>query len=256
MGAHLDVEETPMTSVVQDGQKRSLPKAILFDMDGTILDSHDGLGDLWRRICGRFTPHLNGLSTDILWMAIAESRTWFWSEPERARLGRMNLQGARRAIVWEAFDRLGVSAPDVAREIADGFSVVCDDEIKPFPGAVEVLKSLRERALRMGLVTNGAAEPQRAKVDRFKLGPLFDCVLIEGEFGVGKPDERIYLHALERLEVETSEAWMVGDNLEWEVAAPQRLGIQGVWVDSAGAGLPPSSDVRPDRIISSLSGLL
>jgi putative hydrolase of the HAD superfamily len=49
---------------------------------------------------------------------------------------------------------------------------------------------------------------------------------------------------------------MVGDNLEWEVAAPQKLGIAGIWVDSSGAGLPRSSTVRPDRIIRSLTELL
>jgi len=40
------------------------------------------------------------------------------------------------------------------------------------------------------------------------------------------------------------------------VAAPQRLGILGVWVDNAGNGLPASSPVRPDRIIRALSDLL
>jgi putative hydrolase of the HAD superfamily len=40
------------------------------------------------------------------------------------------------------------------------------------------------------------------------------------------------------------------------VAAPQRLGILAIWVDNAGQGLPPSSPVRPERIIRSLSELL
>ena len=42
---------------------------------------------------------------------------------------------------------------------------------------------------------------------------------------------------------------MVGDNIEWDVAAPQRLGLRGVWVDRGGTGLTPDSAVRPDRII-------
>jgi putative hydrolase of the HAD superfamily len=42
---------------------------------------------------------------------------------------------------------------------------------------------------------------------------------------------------------------MVGDNLEWDVAAPQRLGLRGVWVDRAGTGLAAGSTVRPHRII-------
>ncbi len=46
---------------------------------------------------------------------------------------------------------------------------------------------------------------------------------------------------------------MVGDNLEWDVAAPQRLGIFGIWVDYAGTGVPAGREIRPDRIIRSLS---
>jgi putative hydrolase of the HAD superfamily len=49
---------------------------------------------------------------------------------------------------------------------------------------------------------------------------------------------------------------MVGDNLEWEIMAPQRLGIYAIWHDGYGVGLPPNSPIRPDRIIRRLSELL
>jgi putative hydrolase of the HAD superfamily len=55
--------------------------------------------------------------------------------------------------------------------------------------------------------------------------------------------------------VDAEDAWMVGDNLEWEVEIPQRLGIYAVWVDVIGAGLPPDSPIRPDRIIRTLAEL-
>jgi putative hydrolase of the HAD superfamily len=47
-----------------------------------------------------------------------------------------------------------------------------------------------------------------------------------------------------------------GANLEWEVAAPQRLGIYGTWHDHLGKGLPADSPILPDRIIRRLSELL
>jgi len=49
---------------------------------------------------------------------------------------------------------------------------------------------------------------------------------------------------------------MVGDNLEWEVAAPQRLGMRGIWCDHFGDGLPSAAAVRPDRIVANLAELL
>jgi putative hydrolase of the HAD superfamily len=86
--------------------------------------------------------------------------------------------------------------------------------------------------------------------------PFFDTILIEGEFGAGKPDEQVYHHVLKQMKVEPAETWMVGDNLEWDVAGAQRVGILGIWLDIAGAGLPASSPVVPDRIIRSLDGLV
>ena len=50
--------------------------------------------------------------------------------------------------------------------------------------------------------------------------------------------------------------WMVGDNLEWDVAAPMRHGLTGIWLDRAERGLPPTAQVRPDRIILSLDELV
>lgn len=58
-----------------------------------------------------------------------------------------------------------------------------------------------------------------------------------------------------RLGVVPAGAWMVGDNLEWDVAAPQRLGIRGIWIDARGTGVPPGHAARPDRIIRRLSDL-
>jgi putative hydrolase of the HAD superfamily len=49
---------------------------------------------------------------------------------------------------------------------------------------------------------------------------------------------------------------MVGDNLEWEVVAPQRLGIYAIWMDVHGEGLPAGSTIKPDRIIRSLTELV
>jgi putative hydrolase of the HAD superfamily len=58
------------------------------------------------------------------------------------------------------------------------------------------------------------------------------------------------------LGAEPHETWIVGDHLEWEVAAPQRLGLHAVWCDGFGRGLPPGSAVKPDRIIRSLLELV
>jgi putative hydrolase of the HAD superfamily len=61
---------------------------------------------------------------------------------------------------------------------------------------------------------------------------------------------------MDALGVTAGETWMIGDNLEWEVVVPQRLGIYAVWIDVHGDGLPEGTTVKPDRIIHSLTELL
>jgi putative hydrolase of the HAD superfamily len=102
-------------------------------------------------------------------------------------------------------------------------------------------------------LTNGAAQAQRPKVARFDLARRFDHTQIEGEVGFGKPEERAYRHALQALAVEPHQAWMVGDNLEWEVRAPQRLGIFAIGHDHAGAGLPTRRSARTSSSVASAS---
>jgi putative hydrolase of the HAD superfamily len=152
----------------------------------------------------------------------------------------------------------GPAPPPIALRdaIADRYNEVHEAELRMFPGAHETLDRLKELGVKLALVTNGAAEPQRRKVVRFALEHRFDHIQIEGEHGFGKPEEQAYIHALSSLGAEAHETWMVGDNLEWEVVAPQRLGIYAIWYDGYCAGLPPDSPIRPDRIINSLPELL
>jgi putative hydrolase of the HAD superfamily len=233
-----------------------LPKAILFDLDDTILAFSAGADPSWELICRRFAPGLAGQTAEVLAEAIRTARAEFWADPGRHRRGRLHPGQARREIVGAALSALGVPAGELVGEIAEAYIVERDQMIQPFPGALETLRRLRERGVRMAVITSGSAREQRGKIERFGLEPLFDCILIEGETGIGKPDERVYLGALERLGVRADETWMVGDNLEWDVGAPQELGIRGIWHDFEHRGLPAGSPIRPDRIIRSLVELL
>jgi HAD superfamily hydrolase (TIGR01549 family) len=122
--------------------------------------------------------------------------------------------------------------------LADAYNALHDEELSLFPDAHETLDRLKELGVKLALITNGATEPQRAKVIRFALEHRFDHIQIEGEHGFGKPEERAYNHVMVSLGVRPHETWVVGDNLEWEIAAPQRLGIYAIWHDGYGIGLP------------------
>jgi putative hydrolase of the HAD superfamily len=223
-------------------------KALLVDLDDTLLDYSGGVDECWSVACESVTAPA-GVDAAALIDAVRKARRWFWDDPERNRRERVDMLGAWRKIVSSGLDRMGAPNAALAAAVAEDFAARRWAVMRLFPGVAEALGRLRDGGVAMALVTNGDKSQQRRKIERYDLARYFDAILIEGEFGAGKPEEIVYRHVLERLGVPAREAWMVGDNIEWDVAAPQRLGLRGVWVDRDGMGLAATGGVRPHRII-------
>jgi len=232
------------------------PDVILFDLDDTIVDFTWNLVSAWRNVCelvsARTGAEIEGLHRSIL--ALSER---YWTDEARAEQGRRDLRAAGAEIVVMALEELGVrAAPELPREASDHYRDLRDGGLRLFPGATEVLETLRGRGHRLGLVTNGTQQEQRAKIEQFELEAHFEHIQIEGEFGFGKPHDAAYRHALERMGAAAERTWFVGDNIEWDVSAPQRHGMFGVWVDARGVGLSAGSPHAPDRVIRNIVELL
>ena len=231
----------------------ALPRAILFDLDDTLIHAYARPQAAWLAVAEELREAIAPLTPAAASDAITARAREFWADPERHRQWRQRLGEARREIVAGALP--GLSADAVAR-LADRFTAWREERMHLFEGAHETLDALKARGVLLALVTNGAAESQRPKVERFDLARRFDHIQIEGEHGFGKPEAAAYRHAMAALGVEARHTWMVGDHLEWEIAAPQRLGIFAIWHDALGEGLPADATVTPDRIIRRLGELL
>jgi putative hydrolase of the HAD superfamily len=232
----------------------ALPRAVLFDLDDTLV-VFDGVGrPAWREVCARHAP-LCGLAPGPLFEAVQEVAREYWSDPERHRVGRLTLLETRASLVAEALRRLGAPDDGRARALADDYSALQESRIALFPDALPTLSFLRAKGVRLALVTNGNAALQRRKIDRFGLDLYFAACLVEGELGFGKPDRRVFEAALRAVGTQPSETWCVGDNLEWDVEGAQAVGITGIFKDTYRRGLG-ASPVRPDRTILELSELL
>jgi putative hydrolase of the HAD superfamily len=232
-----------------------LPHVMLLDLDDTIIEFSSSAASCWQCVCHEFAPAC-GISPERLLETLDAYRAWFWSDPERHRVGRLDMAAARRHVVGETLRLLGIDRPAIIPAMADAFAEARRAALRLFPEALGVLKQLGDRGITLALITNGESGEQRAKIERFGLAPYFHHIQVEGEFGAGKPEARAYEHALRTVRVSPAEAWMVGDNLEWDVRGAQQVGILGIWRDVAGAGLPSPSPAQPDRIIRSLTDLL
>jgi len=231
-------------------------KAVLLDLDDTILADDPASIVSWQKVCSEYAPRIGGISPDDLYQAIRRASQEYWSDPENHRRGRLNLPQTRRQVVALAFSIHNWGTSAMAYQMAEDFTAEKDRRIDFYPGALETLRTLKNQGYPLALLTNGSSEMQRSKIDRFGLESFFNCILIEGEFGVGKPDKRVFLAALECLKVSSFEACMVGDDLSRDIQGAQGVGICSIWVDYKGAGLPAESGIRPDYVIRSLSQLV
>ncbi len=212
-------------------------------------------GPSWQKSLADLHHLYHPKEPNTLYIAIQESAKVYWKDPERHRRGRLNLFDARQHIVLNALKTLDIGDPTLAYSLTARYTAIRTARTHLVLGALDTLLSLRNQGVRLALITNGETSGQREKIRRFELAPFFQSICIEEECGFGKPDPRVFRQALKEIDVMPEEAWMVGDNLEWDVLAAQKLGIRGIWVDYQETGLPANVE-HPYRIITVLPEIL
>ncbi|WP_160330252.1 HAD family hydrolase [Streptomyces roseifaciens] len=127
--------------------------------------------------------------------------------------------------------------------------------IQPAPEVCTALSALRVAGWRLGVVTNGMADNQTAKLRRAGLYDLVDTAVISESAGVRKPDPRIFHLALAALGAEPSpRVVMVGDSLTADVGGALAAGLSAVWISN---NRPlPGDGPQPHRTVATVCDAL
>src|SRR3954447_9290576 len=141
-----------------------LPRAILLDLDDTILSAFGQAEGQWQRVIAEFIEHLAPHPHEDIVAAIQDYSSYLWADQARHKHWRHRIGEARRHIVENALFKLaasaGVATPptELCHAVADRFQHIQEAELRMFPGAHETLDRLKELGVKLALVTNGAAE--------------------------------------------------------------------------------------------------
>ncbi len=145
-------------------------------------------------------------------------------------------------ILWEAFCN-GENAIDILLDKKDITSDVlknqCLDvyrnhapDIHLYEGVKEMLKSLKEQGLKIGMITDGRPNGQHLKITSLGIESYFDKIIVTDEFGgieFRKPNPKSYKLMKEFMEIEFSELCYIGDNVKKDFKSPQILGMKCIW---------------------------
>jgi putative hydrolase of the HAD superfamily len=126
------------------------------------------------------------------------------------------------------------------------------DQVQAYDGVADTLACLRERGLRLAVVTDAYQEAARARLERTGLFGYIDRLVTTDMTGRKKPDPAPFLLALELLEVRPEEAIIIGDSLMREIAPGNRLGIATAHAEYGDRNGGSRDGGTPDYVLSEI----
>ena len=247
-------------------------RAVLFDLDDTLMEEERPLMDAFRAACAPAEERHGIPLMDFVSRARILGRASFQTAPAIEHLRAVDagssdlltseydrqgphaeamdawLETYRREYFLNALLDFNVDDTLLARDMIRRFRENRHAHHRVYPEAREVLATLAAR-LPLVVVTNGPGAHQRRKLDTVEFTPYFAGVIVSGEVGISKPSSRMFKAALKAAGVPASEAIMVGNNLPRDIGGAQESGIRGAWVNRGGE---TANGMRPDWSISDL----
>lgn len=202
-------------------------KCVIFDIDNTLY-SYDAAHAVAFR-------SLTQLATQRLGVSAEEFRTLHrrTNEDLKERMGDVAAVHNRLIRYQNLVEALGGDL-STALEMNERYWGTLLDTMQPSPGAVETLKTLRERGIRVGIGTDMTARLQLVKLERLGLLPWVNFLVSSEEAGAEKPDARLFLRCVEKAGVPAEQCLFVGDSLEKDARGASQCGLRGLWYNPSG----------------------
>jgi len=225
-------------------------QAVVFDWGGTLTPWHTiDLADLWSAASRVLAPD----GAEPLTEALVQVEREFW-ERSAATRGEHSIRLAD--ILHLAAARTGVDLEDGLRHSALGaYLEAWTPHTFAHHDAGDVLRQLRAKGLRLGLLSNTHWPPEWHEriLQRDGLLELIDERVYTSELAHNKPHREAFQAILTRLAVEPQHAVMVGDRPIDDIAGARAIGMRAVLLPNEAV---PAGPVAPDATITNLSALL
>lgn len=208
-------------------------KAVLFDLDGTLLDRdatiRDFIENQYDRFCKKLynVPKINYVNRFIA----LDMHGYVWKDKVYKELIKeYNLAELK----WES--------------MLEDYLLHVNEHAVAYPGLNEMITSLNKSGYHLGIITNGKSKLQMNMIEALEIKHYFDVILISESEGMKKPDPLIFQKALISMKVSPSECVYIGDHPENDVEAARAVGMQGIWKRNNSWAMPES-----DAVIDSLA---
>lgn len=210
-------------------------KAVLFDLDGTLLNRDESVKLFVERQYDRLNKFVSHVPKEkyVSRFIALDNRGYVWKDKVYQQLVD---EFTIADITWEKL------LEDYMREFKNNCI--------PFPNLIKMLEELKSKDLILGMITNGYGQFQMDNIKALEIDKYFDTILISEWESMKKPNPQIFLRALEKLNVSPKESVFIGDHPENDVKAAQNVGMKGIWKSDF-----QWDNVEADFILNDLSEL-
>ena len=213
-------------------------KAIIFDAYGTLFDVNSAAEKCKDKIGDKWEPFAN------FWRTTQLEYTWLRSLMGRHKdfwqITEDSLDKSMKAF------KIEFSMRD---ELLDLYKV-----LSPFKEVQETLKTLKEKKLKLAILSNGTPSLLNGLVKSNNLENLFDDIFSIEEVGVYKPNSKVYDMPVKKYKIRKDEIAFLSANT-WDVSGGGNYGYQAIWVNRNN-NIFDNLDFKPKLEIKNLSGLL
>jgi putative hydrolase of the HAD superfamily len=213
-------------------------KAIIFDLDNTILDRTSTFSNFTNSFINIYFNHLES-TQEIFDRIIYLDQDGYKDKSE---------------LFSELIEELPWKAKPQKTELLDFYRTEYVKSAVLMKRAREVVIHSRKK-YKTGLITNGKTSIQYGKIDQLGIRNDFDLILVSEEAGIKKPDPKIFEMALDKLQLRPEECIYIGDHPVNDIEGAARIGMGTIWIK---VNQPWKEEVmaRPLYTINQLSELL
>ena len=180
---------------------------VIFDLDDTLYSEKDYVRSGYSKIAEAF-PQLPDLF-EKLWSAF---------------------EGGKPAIDC-ALEEAGALTEDNKAKAIQTYRFQMPD-ITLYEGVREMLDRIKAEGKKLGMITDGRPEGQRAKIEALGIAPLFDEIIITDELGgpeKRKPCADAFALMKEKIDIPFERMVYIGDNIAKDFIAPEKLGMRSIY---------------------------
>ncbi|MET3688633.1 putative hydrolase of the HAD superfamily [Priestia megaterium] len=193
-------------------------KAVIFDLDGTLLDRDSSLKLFIQDQYRRYSKELAHIPKQeyISRFIELDHKGYVWKDKVYQQL-------------LNEYDPLNLTWEGMLDDYLHYFPAHC----VPFLHMEDVLKELKKKGLLLGMITNGFTDFQWMNIRALGIDHYFDTILVSEQEGIKKPHKDIFLRALKVLDVSAEESVYIGDHPENDVLGARGAGMHAVWKKDA-----------------------